>query len=61
MRLLSLSETSVQPRTSLAKFDMKFGGLENKQPGEVVDLGVPGEDLLDGGARYAKRLLCDGG
>merc|ERR1719182_1399919 len=28
---------------------------------EVVDLGVPGEESLNGGARYAKRLLCDGG
>ena len=28
---------------------------------EVVDLGVPGEDTINGGARYAKRLFCEGG
>ena len=28
---------------------------------EVVDLGVPGEDTINGGSRYAKRLFCEGG
>jgi hypothetical protein len=28
---------------------------------ELVDLGVPGEESLNGGGRYAKRLYCDGG
>lgn len=28
---------------------------------EVVDLGVPGEQTLNNGGRYAKRLICEGG
>ena len=28
---------------------------------ELIDLGVPGEEMLNAGGRYAKKLYCEGG